>query len=100
MINKGKAVLAALGSAPRGNVQVGVPDAEATGGVPVAFRFGVRGPEGTFLDTVAGNLSKWVNGDLSWLAGQLGDTPGSVPMKPNTGKRKRDAMADVLDGKK
>lgn len=97
MINKGKAVLAALGNAPRGNVQVAVPDAEATGG---GFRFGVRpGYENTFVDTVAGNLSKWVNGDLSWLAGQPGDTPGSVPMKPDQGKRKRDAMADVLDGK-
>ncbi len=89
MNTRGKAVLASLSAAPKGNVQVAAPDAKAGG---YAYGFRPRpGWEGTFMDNVAANLTKWANGDLSFLA-----TGGPMSDKD---KRKRDAMADVLDGK-
>lgn len=96
MNTRGKAVLASLASAPKGNVQVAPPDAKAGG---YAYGFRPRPEwEGTFMDNVAANLTKWANGDLSFLAGQMPVT--GTPVRPDKDKRKRDAMADVLDGKK
>ena len=92
MINKGKAVLASLASAPKGNVQVVPP--ETTAASAGQYGFTARpGWEGSFVDDIAANLTKWVNGDLSFLA-------TGAPVRPDKDKRKRDAMADVLDGKK
>ena len=89
MNTRGKAVLASLGSAPSLGATVAPPDAKAGAG---GYAYGFRprpGWEGTFMDNVAGNLTKWANGDLSFLA--VGG--------PDKGKRRREAMADVLDEK-
>jgi hypothetical protein len=90
MINRGQAVLAALGNAPRGNVKVDAPDAKAKG----VYGFTAQNPA---FAPLADDLTKWANGDLSFLYGQM--TTTGTPVKPDAGKRKRDAMADVLDGK-
>ena len=88
MINKGKAVLAALGSAPRGNVQVMPVETKAPG------QYGFKAMNPAYAP-LAEELTMWANGDLSFLADGMGRPPA-----PDKGKRKRDAMADVLDGKK
>jgi hypothetical protein len=94
VINKGKAVLASLGGAPQGgSVQVAPPETQVSVGNGARFGFRALNP---VYDKMAEELSQWANGDLSWLA--VGDVPGS-PMADKD-KRKRNAMADVLDGKK
>ena len=91
MNTRGKAVLASLGSAPKGSVQVMPPEARTPG----QYGFQARNP---VWSTLANELTQWANGDLSFLEGRIPMT--GIPVKPDKDKRKRDAMADVLDGKK
>ena len=93
MINRGKAVLASLGNAPNLGAQVAPPDAQATVGNGAQYGFVAKNP---VYNQLARELSQWANGDLSFLA--VGDIPGTPGTDKN--KRERDAMADVLDGKK
>lgn len=88
-VNPGKAVLAALGSTPRGNVQVMPVQAGPGGG----GGFGFKATNPAFAP-LADELTMWANGDLSFLDGRMGPAPA-----PDKGKRKRDVLADVLDGK-
>ena len=91
MNTRGKAVLASLGNAPNLGAQVMPPEAKPPG----QFRFQARNP---VWSTLADELTQWANGDMSFLAGRIPMT--GTPVKPaDKDKRKRDAMADVLDGK-
>jgi hypothetical protein len=109
MNNRGKAALAALGNAPHLGAQVAPAQANAGGG---QYGFTARNPA---FAPLAEELSMWANGDLSFLAGRLPMT--GTPVRPDKDKRrgpqygdpnwspdsrekrKRDAMADVLEGK-
>lgn len=87
MNDRGKAVLASLGIDTKGNVQVMPPETKAGGA-----RYGFMAKNPAYAP-LAEELTLWANGDLSFLA-------TGTPVKPDKGKRRRDAMADVLDGKK
>jgi len=73
-------------------VQVMPPETKAGGA-----RYGFMAKNPAYAP-LAEELTMWANGDLSFLAGRMPMT--GTPVKPDKGKRRRDAMADVLDGKK
>lgn len=92
-MNRGKAVLASLGNAPNLGVQVAPPVAKAAS----AGQYGFTANNPAFAP-LADELTMMMNGDLSFLADGRMTTTGT-PVKPDKDKRKRDAMADVLEGK-
>lgn len=105
MNERGKIAITALSSRPAGTVQVMPPEAAGPGAGPLQ---GVNGhelprfvprPGGEGLATMADQINMWLSGDLSFMD----QGPGAV-VKAGGGRggdpeqRKRNAMADALDG--
>ena len=112
MINRGKSVLAMMAQSPAGKVSVMPPETgKGTTGPLVGtsgkqmFRLAPR-PGQEHWTGLANDLNMWLQGDLSFLdkggpalTREPGKSEGVGKALPDNAKRKRDAMADVLDGK-